>query len=113
MHLQANGEHRANRKLRAKERSTLSEAYRKAGVDIDAANEAVRRIRGHAAGPARTDGRGGNGGLGGLCRPAAGKCEAPVPVSGSDGVGSKLKLACGLDRHDTSGIDCVAMCVNG
>src|SRR5690606_14340578 len=112
MHLQANGEHRANRKLRAKERSTLSEAYRKAGVDIDAANEAVRRIRGHAARTARPEVLGGIGGFGGLFRLAAGKYEEPVLVSGTDGVGTKLKLAFALDRHDTIGIDCVAMCVN-
>lgn len=90
----------------------MSEAYRKAGVDIDAANEAVRRIRGHAARTARPEVLGGIGGFGGLFRLAAGKYEEPVLVSGTDGVGTKLKLAFALDRHDSIGIDCVAMCVN-
>jgi len=90
----------------------LSEAYKKAGVDIAAGNEAVRRIRRHALSTARPEVLGGIGGFGGLFRFPAGKYEDPVLVSGTDGVGTKLKLAFALDRHDTIGIDCVAMCVN-
>jgi phosphoribosylformylglycinamidine cyclo-ligase len=90
----------------------LSEAYKKAGVDIEAGNEAVRRIKGHAASTFRPEVLTGLGGFGGLFRLAADKYEDPVLVSGTDGVGTKLKLAFAMDKHDTIGIDCVAMCVN-
>ena len=90
----------------------MSEAYKKAGVDIEAGNEAVRRIKGHAASTFRPEVLGGLGGFGGLFRLAADKYEDPVLVSGTDGVGTKLKVAFAMDKHDTIGIDCVAMCVN-
>ncbi len=89
-----------------------SEAYAAAGVDVTAGYESVRLIRDHVE-STRTPGViGGLGGFGGLFRPDLGGMESPVFVSGTDGVGTKLKIAFELDRHDTVGIDCVAMCVN-
>lgn len=86
--------------------------YRDSGVDIDAGNEAVERIKGLVArthNPAVLAGLGGFGGLYGLNVQGM---EEPVLVSGTDGVGTKLKIAMMLDKHDTVGIDLVAMCVN-
>jgi phosphoribosylformylglycinamidine cyclo-ligase len=88
----------------------MSEAYKAAGVDIDAGNETVERIRKHVLRTLRPEVIGGIGGFGGLF--ALGKYSEPVLVSATDGVGTKLKIAFALDRHDTIGIDCVAMCVN-
>jgi phosphoribosylformylglycinamidine cyclo-ligase len=88
----------------------MSEAYKAAGVDIDAGNETVERIRGHIARTSRPEVMGEFGGFGGLF--ALGRYQNPVLVSGTDGVGTKLKVAFALDQHDTIGIDCVAMCVN-
>ena len=89
-----------------------SEAYAAAGVDVTAGYESVRLIRDHVE-STRTPGViGGLGGFGGLFRPDLSGMESPVFVSGTDGVGTKLKIAFELDRHDTVGIDCVAMCVN-
>lgn len=89
-----------------------SKSYAAAGVDVTAGYEAVRRI-GPLAESTFTPGvLGGLGGFGGLfALPAAGMRE-PVLVSGTDGVGTKLKIAFLMDKHDTVGIDCVAMCVN-
>ena len=89
-----------------------SESYKAAGVDITAGYEAVRLMKEHIARtnvPGVLSGIGGFGGLFGL--DLSGIAE-PVLVSGTDGVGTKLKLAFLLDKHDTVGIDCVAMCVN-
>ncbi len=89
-----------------------SESYKAAGVDIRAGYEAVRLMKSHIA---RTDRPGvlsGVGGFGGLFQPDLAGIREPVLVSGTDGVGTKLKLAFELDKHDTIGIDCVAMCVN-
>ena len=89
-----------------------SESYQAAGVDITAGYEAVRLMKDHIA---RTNTPGvlsGIGGFGGLFAPALAGMKEPVLVSGTDGVGTKLKLAFLMDKHDTVGIDCVAMCVN-
>ncbi|MDR6225870.1 phosphoribosylformylglycinamidine cyclo-ligase [Desmospora profundinema] len=88
----------------------MSEAYRRSGVDIEAGNEAVRRIQGHVARTQRPEVLGGIGGFGGLFSLSG--YQDPVLVAATDGVGTKLKLAFTLNRHDTIGVDCVAMCVN-
>jgi phosphoribosylformylglycinamidine cyclo-ligase len=88
----------------------MSEAYKAAGVDIDAGNETVDRIKKHVARTMRDEVLGGLGGFGGLF--ALKSYKEPVLVAATDGVGTKLKVAFALDRHDTIGIDCVAMCVN-
>ncbi len=85
--------------------------YKDAGVDIDAGNALVERIKGVAKRTARPEVMGGLGGFGALCALPAGYKE-PLLVSGTDGVGTKLRLAMDLGRHDTIGIDLVAMCVN-
>ncbi len=86
-------------------------SYRDAGVDIDAGNQLVERIRGAVARTARPEVMGGIGGFGALCALPAGYRE-PLLVAGTDGVGTKLRLAIELDRHDSIGIDLVAMCAN-
>lgn len=85
--------------------------YRSAGVDIDAGNRLVDRIRPLASSASRPEVLGGLGGFGGLFRLPAGYRE-PVLVSGTDGVGTKLLLALETRKHDSIGIDLVAMCVN-
>ncbi len=85
--------------------------YRDAGVDIDAGNALVERIKPLVKRSFRPEVMGGLGGFGALFD-LSGKYKEPVLVSGTDGVGTKLKLAQQLDRHDTIGIDLVAMCVN-
>lgn len=89
--------------------SSLS--YKDAGVDIDAGNALVDRIKGVAKSTTRPEVMGGLGGFGALCRIPEGY-RKPVLVSGTDGVGTKLRLAMDLGKHDTIGIDLVAMCVN-
>lgn len=92
--------------------NSFSESYKKAGVDVTAGYEAVKLMKEHIA---RTNVPGvlsGIGGFGGLFEPDLTGIEKPVFVSGTDGVGTKLKLAFLMDKHDTVGIDCVAMCVN-
>lgn len=86
--------------------------YRDAGVDIDAGNELVERIKPMVAATRRHEVLAGLGGFGGLFALQPGKYREPVLVSGTDGVGTKLKLAQQLGIHDTIGIDLVAMCVN-
>ncbi|MDF2183144.1 phosphoribosylformylglycinamidine cyclo-ligase [Neptuniibacter sp. CAU 1671] len=86
-------------------------SYKDAGVDIDAGNALVERIKGVAKRTARPEVMGGLGGFGALCRIPEGY-RKPVLVSGTDGVGTKLRLAMDLGKHDTIGIDLVAMCVN-
>ncbi|WP_136678795.1 phosphoribosylformylglycinamidine cyclo-ligase [Neptunomonas sp. XY-337] len=86
-------------------------SYKDAGVDIDAGNALVDRIKGVAKRTARPEVMGGLGGFGALCEIPAGY-KQPVLVSGTDGVGTKLRLAMDLGKHDTIGIDLVAMCVN-
>ena len=85
--------------------------YRDAGVDIDAGNELVERIKPLVKKSFRPEVMGGLGGFGAMFDLSA-KYREPVLVSGTDGVGTKLKLAQQLGRHDTIGIDLVAMCVN-
>ncbi len=86
-------------------------SYKDAGVDIDAGEALVQRIKHVAKRTHRPEVMGGLGGFGALCEIPAGYRE-PVLVSGTDGVGTKLRLAMDLDTHDTIGIDLVAMCVN-
>ena len=89
-----------------------STAYAASGVDINAGYEAVERMKKHIA-RTRTDGVCSDiGGFGGLFAPDLTGMARPLLVSGTDGVGTKLKLAFLTDKHDTVGIDCVAMCVN-
>ena len=86
-------------------------SYKDAGVDIDAGNALVERIKGVAKRTRRPEVMAGLGGFGALCELPSGYKE-PVLVSGTDGVGTKLRLAMELNQHDTIGIDLVAMCVN-
>ncbi|WP_199508919.1 MULTISPECIES: phosphoribosylformylglycinamidine cyclo-ligase [unclassified Psychrobacter] len=86
-------------------------SYKDAGVDIDAGDALVQRIKSVAKATTRPEVVGGLGGFGALCRIPTGY-KSPLLVSGTDGVGTKLKLALQLNRHDTIGIDLVAMCVN-
>ncbi len=86
-------------------------SYKDAGVDIDAGNALVERIKGVSRRTRRPEVIGGLGGFGALCRIPAGYRE-PVLVSGTDGVGTKLRLAIDLKKHDSVGIDLVAMCAN-
>lgn len=86
--------------------------YKDAGVDIDAGDEFVARIKPFVSKTMRPEVLGGLGGFGGLFALSPGKYREPVLVSGTDGVGTKLLLAQKLNRHDTIGIDLVAMCVN-
>ena len=89
----------------------MSQAYKNAGVDVEAGYKAVELMKQHVK---RTNIPGvlsGIGGFGGLFEIGAGY-KNPVLVSGTDGVGTKLKLAFIMDKHDTVGQDCVAMCVN-
>ncbi len=92
--------------------NSRSESYAAAGVDITAGYKAVELMKSHIA---RTKTSGADldiGGFGGLFVPDLAGMKKPVLVSGTDGVGTKLKLAFIMDKHDTVGIDCVAMCVN-
>ncbi len=90
---------------------SFSESYKEAGVDITAGYRAVELMKKHVA---RTmpDGKADIGGFGGLFPLDIAGMKEPVLVSGTDGVGTKLRIAQLLDKHDTIGIDCVAMCVN-
>ena len=92
--------------------NSYSDSYREAGVDVTAGYKAVELMKKHVA---RTQTPGvvsGIGGFGGLFQPDLTDMKEPVLVSGTDGVGTKLKLAFMMDKHDTVGIDCVAMCAN-
>ena len=94
----------------ANERSR-SDSYAAAGVDITAGYRAVELMKSHIA-RTMTGADTGIGGFGGLLPLDLTGISKPVLVSGTDGVGTKLKIAFLLDKHDTVGIDCVAMCVN-
>ena len=91
---------------------SYSDAYAKAGVDITAGYKAVELMKSHIARTAVPGVVSDIGGFGGLFSLDVSGMTAPTLVSGTDGVGTKLKLAFLLDKHDTVGIDCVAMCVN-
>lgn len=86
--------------------------YQDAGVDIDAGNTAVELMKRHVQSTYRPEVVGDIGGFGGLFALNLQDCREPVLVSGTDGVGTKLRLAFMLDKHDTIGVDAVAMCVN-
>ncbi|MGG1876460.1 phosphoribosylformylglycinamidine cyclo-ligase [Paenibacillus campinasensis] len=90
----------------------MSDTYKNAGVDIAAGNEAVERMKKHVKTTFRPEVMTDLGGFGALFKLNKDLYEEPVLVSGTDGVGTKLKLAFAMDRHDTIGIDAVAMCVN-
>lgn len=89
-----------------------SASYKAAGVDITAGYRAVELMKKHVQRTERPGVLGGLGGFGGLFLPNLAGMKEPVLVSGTDGVGTKLKIAVLLGKHDTVGIDCVAMCVN-
>lgn len=89
-----------------------SKAYGSSGVDLEAGYEVVKRIKKHCAATARLGALGGIGAFGGMFDLSKLNIKEPVLVSGTDGVGTKLKLAFAMDKHDTIGIDAVAMCVN-
>ncbi|EJD8449352.1 phosphoribosylformylglycinamidine cyclo-ligase [Staphylococcus pseudintermedius] len=90
----------------------MAESYKKAGVDIEAGYEAVKRMSSHVERTMRKEVLGGLGGFGATFDLSQLNMKAPVLVSGTDGIGTKLKLAIDYDKHDTIGIDAVAMCVN-
>ncbi len=87
-------------------------SYRDAGVDIDAGSQLIDTIKPYVAKTLRPEVLGGLGGFGGMFELPVERYKKPVLVSGTDGVGTKLKLALQLNKHDTIGIDLVAMCVN-
>lgn len=89
-----------------------SDSYASAGVDITAGYKAVELMKSHIARTTTEGVIGSIGGFGGLFQPNLAGMEEPVLVSGTDGVGTKLRIAFLMDKHDTVGIDCVAMCVN-
>ena len=91
---------------------SFSESYKAAGVDITAGYAAVELMKQHVARTMTPGAIGGLGGFGGLFELDMTDLKRPVLVSGTDGVGTKLKIAFLMDKHDTVGIDCVAMCVN-
>ncbi|MEG0854722.1 MAG: phosphoribosylformylglycinamidine cyclo-ligase [Angelakisella sp.] len=92
--------------------NSFSESYKAAGVDITAGYTAVQMMKEHVARTTIPGVLGGLGGFGGLFELDMTGMTRPVLVSGTDGVGTKLKIAFLMDKHDTVGIDCVAMCVN-
>ena len=90
----------------------MAQSYEKAGVNLEAGYEVVRRIKKHVASTSRPGTMGNIGAFGGMFDLASLGVKEPVLVCGTDGVGTKLKLAFEMDKHDTIGIDAVAMCVN-
>ena len=93
-------------------KNSFSESYKAAGVDVTAGYEAVKLMKPMVESTFTKGVMGTLGGFGGLFRPDFNGMKDPILVSGTDGVGTKLKLAFLMDKHDTVGIDCVAMCVN-
>jgi phosphoribosylformylglycinamidine cyclo-ligase len=91
---------------------SFSESYKAAGVDVTAGYRAVELMKRHVERTKIPGAVSGIGGFGGLFQPDLSGVESPVLVSGTDGVGTKLKIAFLMDKHDTIGIDCVAMCAN-
>ena len=92
--------------------NSRSESYKAAGVDVTAGYEAVKKMKPFVESTYIPGVLGSIGGFGGMFEPPGQGMEHPILVSGTDGVGTKLKLAFLMDKHDTVGIDCVAMCVN-
>jgi len=92
--------------------NSFSESYKKAGVDVTAGYKAVELMKTHIARTVIPGALSGIGGFGGLFELDMTGISKPVLVSGTDGVGTKIKIAFVMDKHDTVGIDCVAMCVN-
>ena len=90
----------------------MAVSYEKAGVNLEAGYEVVRRIKSHVASTSRPGVMGNIGAFGGMFDLASLNVREPILVSGTDGVGTKLKIAFEMDKHDTIGIDAVAMCVN-
>ena len=90
----------------------MAKSYENAGVNLQAGYEVVSRIKSHVASTKRPGSMGGIGSFGGMFDLASLGIKEPVLVSGTDGVGTKLKIAFAMDKHDTVGIDAVAMCVN-
>ena len=93
-------------------KNSFSESYKNAGVDVTAGYKVVELMKEHVKRTKTSGVVSGIGGFGGLFAPDMKGMEEPILVSGTDGVGTKLKLAFLLDKHDTIGIDAVAMCVN-
>lgn len=91
---------------------SFSESYKEAGVDVTAGYKAVELMKAHVAKTMTSGVLSGIGGFGGLFELDMTNISKPVLVSGTDGVGTKLKIAFLMDKHNTVGIDCVAMCVN-
>lgn len=90
----------------------MSESYKQAGVDVEAGYESVERMKKHVQRTMRKEVMGGLGAFAGLFDISEMNYEQPVLVTGTDGVGTKLKLAFEMNKHDTIGVDVVAMCVN-
>ncbi|MCI7349309.1 MAG: phosphoribosylformylglycinamidine cyclo-ligase, partial [Ruminococcus sp.] len=91
--------------------NSFSESYKNAGVDVTAGYKAVELMKQHVARTMTSGVLSGIGGFGGLFELDLTGISHPVLVSGTDGVGTKIKIAFTMDKHDTIGIDCVAMCV--
>ena len=90
----------------------MAQHYEAAGVNLEAGYEVVSRIKSHVKSTNRFGSMGNIGSFGGMFDLSALNIKEPVLVSGTDGVGTKLKIAFAMDKHDTIGIDAVAMCVN-
>jgi len=90
----------------------MAKTYENAGVNLEAGYEVVRRIKQHVASTSRKGSMGNIGSFGGMFDLSSLHVKEPILVSGTDGVGTKLKIAFEMDKHDTIGIDAVAMCVN-
>ncbi len=90
----------------------MSEKYQQSGVNLESGYEVVRRIKKHVEKTKRVGSMGSIGSFGGMFDLSVLNMKSPILVSGTDGVGTKLKLAFAMDKHDTIGIDAVAMCVN-
>ena len=90
----------------------MAQHYEEAGVNLEAGYEVVSRIKSHVRSTARPGSMGGIGSFGGMFDLSSLNVKEPILVSGTDGVGTKLKIAFAMDKHDTIGIDAVAMCVN-
>jgi len=91
---------------------SFSESYKQAGVDVTAGYRAVEMMKSHVERTRIPGVLGGVGGFGGMFMPDLTGIKEPVLISGTDGVGTKLKIAFAMNKHDTIGIDCVAMCAN-